>query len=132
MPCKSAKISFRGRDYKAFYTEKIPIPEGPWKFYGLPGLILHVKSEDESFEWEAINIAHNQSDNICSYKGYEKFKEKEKFLNWPEYETTYIKTIDKLIRHKKSSYPTASSGMSFYQQSDIEIVYPALEEGIFY
>lgn len=40
--CRRATCTFRGRDYEAWYTEEIPLGLGPWKFRGLPGLILAV------------------------------------------------------------------------------------------
>lgn len=42
--CRKAACHFKGRTYTAWYTEEIPLPEGPWKLFGLPGLIL--KAED--------------------------------------------------------------------------------------
>ena len=44
--CRKAVTTFRGRRYVAWYTEDIPLPGGPWKFDGLPGLILEVSSVD--------------------------------------------------------------------------------------
>ena len=41
-PCKLAVCQFRGRTYKAWYTTEIEIEEGPWKFHGLPGLIVEI------------------------------------------------------------------------------------------
>lgn len=41
-PCKKATTTFRGRRWTAWYTEKIPLNNGPWKFSGLPGLITEV------------------------------------------------------------------------------------------
>ena len=41
--CQKATCSFRGRDYEAWFTPEIPMSYGPWKFRGLPGLILEVK-----------------------------------------------------------------------------------------
>lgn len=44
--CKKATTTFRGRNYVAWYTQDIPLPYGPWKIQGLPGMILEVKTED--------------------------------------------------------------------------------------
>ena len=38
--CKKALTHFRGRDYVAWYAPEVPIPDGPYKFTGLPGLIF--------------------------------------------------------------------------------------------
>jgi GLPGLI family protein len=35
---QKAICRYRGRDWEAWFTSEIPISEGPWKFYGLPGL----------------------------------------------------------------------------------------------
>lgn len=38
--CKKATTYFRGREITVWYCPDIPIPDGPWKLGGLPGLIV--------------------------------------------------------------------------------------------
>lgn len=45
-PCVKATCSYGGRNWTAWFTEEIPVGFGPWKFTGLPGLIMKV-SDDE-------------------------------------------------------------------------------------
>lgn len=40
--CFKATCDFRGRSYTAWYASTIPISFGPWKFKGLPGLIIEL------------------------------------------------------------------------------------------
>jgi GLPGLI family protein len=56
--CKKAKIIFRGRAYTAWYTEKIQISSGPWKFNSLPGLIISVYDDSGIYKWEANSIKY--------------------------------------------------------------------------
>lgn len=42
--CQMAETSFRGRYWKVWFTFDIPLSIGPWKFGGLPGLILQAES----------------------------------------------------------------------------------------
>jgi len=39
---KKATTRFRGRDYIAWYCEDLPFSFGPYKFSGLPGLIIQI------------------------------------------------------------------------------------------
>lgn len=54
--CKKAECSFRGRKYTAWYSIDIPVSEGPWKFCGLPGLIMKISDmhNDYSFTIKGI------------------------------------------------------------------------------
>lgn len=58
--CSQATLDYAGRSYVAWYTEEIPIPEGPWKFKGLPGLI--VKIEDNEGDYKMLLKGVKQRD----------------------------------------------------------------------
>ena len=40
--CQKAYTTYAGRNYIAWYSTQIPLPDGPYKFNGLPGLILKI------------------------------------------------------------------------------------------
>lgn len=49
---QKAKASFSGRDYTAWFTTEIPISEGPYKFRGLPGLILEISDNNDYYNFK--------------------------------------------------------------------------------
>lgn len=59
--CKRADCKFRGRNYIAWFTEEIPLSEGPWKFRGLPGLILEISDTDSVYDFKAIGFKEIKS-----------------------------------------------------------------------
>lgn len=56
-----AKCNFRGRGYTAWFTHEIPTTIGPWKFSGLPGLILKVEDDKGHYIFEATGIYNVQT-----------------------------------------------------------------------
>jgi GLPGLI family protein len=58
--CQKATCTFRGRIYTAWFAHEIPIPNGPWKFGGLPGLILKVHDKDMTYQVECIKIENRK------------------------------------------------------------------------
>ena len=66
-PCSKATVSFAGRNYTAWYTQEIPLPFGPYKFGGLPGLILRIQDSEEQYIWEAIGFERSNA-QILTYK----------------------------------------------------------------
>ena len=47
--CQQATATFRGVEWRVWYTEEIPSSAGPWRLRGLPGLIVKAKSEAHTF-----------------------------------------------------------------------------------
>lgn len=66
--CRSAVCNYRGREWTAFYTEEIPLMEGPWKLHGLPGLIMKASDKDGHYLFECIGIKSSATRPITIYK----------------------------------------------------------------
>ena len=54
--CFMATSLFRGRNYEIWYAPEIPISDGPWKFYNLPGLIIEAKDDSGRYSFKATEI----------------------------------------------------------------------------
>lgn len=54
--CNKATTTFAGRNYVAWFTEELPISDGPYKFRGLPGLIIKIYDEDSHYTFELISF----------------------------------------------------------------------------
>ena len=54
--CTAATCSYRGRNYKVWFTTKIPLSYGPWKFTGLPGLVMEAETEEGDYHWTVTGI----------------------------------------------------------------------------
>lgn len=59
--CHKATCDFRGRSWEAWYSN-IPNPNGPWKFHGLPGLIMKVVDSKGDHVFEAVALRQSDKD----------------------------------------------------------------------
>lgn len=78
--CKKATTHFRGRNYTAFYTENIPIIDGPDIFSGLPGLILEVYDDQNNFHFTAKAVSKTPMEIYIRNEDDILFVNREKFL----------------------------------------------------
>lgn len=87
--CIEASTDFHGRKWTVWFAPEIPIQNGPWKFDGLPGLILEAESEGGQYKFEATGLQQVNKPIIPVYLAdeFEKtsrkefLKEKRSFLD---------------------------------------------------
>lgn len=58
-----AECNFRGRKWNAWFSSDLPFPSGPYKFHGLPGLIVKMSDESNSHSFVLIEV-QNQPDPV--------------------------------------------------------------------
>lgn len=54
--CSKAETKFAGREYVAWFTTEIPVSDGPYKFCGLPGLIIKISDKKSQHSYLLISI----------------------------------------------------------------------------
>lgn len=68
-PCQKATTNFRGRTWNVWFTSSIPVSDGPWKLYGLPGLILKADDARGEFSFFCIGIRNGTAEEVKTPKG---------------------------------------------------------------
>ncbi len=88
---QKAETEFAGRKWIAWFTQDIPFQDGPYKFYGLPGLIVKVEDSKGNFSFdlkETKKLAElpsfdNRFGNKLTVKRADYLKQQDKFRKDP-------------------------------------------------
>lgn len=48
---QKATTEYGGRKWTAWFSSDIPFQDGPYKFYGLPGLIIKIEDDEKNYSW---------------------------------------------------------------------------------
>ena len=59
--CQKATCHWRGRDFVAWFASDIPVKQGPWRFNGLPGLILKLYDTERFYTFEAVCLKNTHA-----------------------------------------------------------------------
>jgi GLPGLI family protein len=124
--CLKATTEFRGRKYIAWFTPDIPISDGPWKFKGLPGLILSITDEDFQVFIYATDIEFPTKETVMP------FYNNGKKISLPDYFTMLQKEMtefyNKLDATLKGSQGLDNSSPSTIDSKVSKIKYYSIEK----
>lgn len=62
--CQKATTEYGGRKWEAWFTAEYPVTFGPYKFSGLPGLILELHDSENNYVWKAKAIQKQNDPNL--------------------------------------------------------------------
>lgn len=57
--CQQAYTRFGGRTWEAWFAHDVPVSDGPYKFYGLPGLIMQVRDTQDHYVFSLLCLDTN-------------------------------------------------------------------------
>lgn len=69
---QKAETEIYGRKWTAWFTTDVPVQDGPYKFHGLPGLIVKIQDKTESHIFELKGVRKNVAQTDTSFKRTEK------------------------------------------------------------
>ena len=99
--CQRATCTFRGRNYIAWFATDINIGAGPYKFQGLPGLILEVTDDQGKISFTMKDITIPYRSNIPINSNY---------IPTPISRVDYVilakKSVERLVQYLQSSSRT--------------------------
>ena len=80
---QKASGSFAGREYEAWFSPELPFSDGPYKFSGLPGLILEISDVQNQYHFSLTSFQELEKPVI-------------RILNLDDYETVSQKELDQV------------------------------------
>jgi GLPGLI family protein len=114
--CKQVFLEWRGRYLEIYYAPDIAIQDGPFKFMGLPGLILSVKDPQKAVFLEAKSIRMKSDAAIPT--SLENYKNP---ISYTEYVKKFTKFREALISKLQAEDPGTTVSLPY---KEIEIIHP--------
>ncbi|UPT72134.1 MAG: GLPGLI family protein [Flavobacterium sp. JAD_PAG50586_2] len=65
--CIKATTEKWGRNWVAYYSPKHPVPYGPYKFYGLPGLIFEIYDDKNEYTFKLYRFKNRRANNFMLF-----------------------------------------------------------------
>ena len=69
---QKATTSWGGRNWEAWFAAEIPFQEGPYKFNGLPGLIVEISDDKNNYQFKLVKSENIKETQILDF--YKRFK----------------------------------------------------------
>ena len=79
--CKKATCTFRGRKWTAWYAPNIIRSQGPWKFSGLPGMIMLIEDSKREHVFTATSVRKGNKNCLISKYDQNEIKTNRRWFN---------------------------------------------------
>lgn len=115
---QKAVTEFAGRKWTAWFTEELPFQDGPYKFRGLPGLIVKLEDATQShvFELKAVGKYKEEIQKVSEFVGNDKYIE----VNQEQYKKIFLEDRNDPAKSMKMAMANGAV-LQFRDQSGNEI-----------
>lgn len=116
--CQRADVRFGGRDWVAWFAPEIPIPDGPYKFCGLPGLIVSIADTKGYWRFDLTNIRNVEKTVTLNFQSWYKFVPATKerlFSERKQFQNTVVANAEAsglTFRHPTKDHKTVKKGIN--------------------
>lgn len=105
---QKAITTWGGRNWTAWFAEEIPFQEGPYKFHGLPGLIVEIYDDKKNYHFELVRSEKIKEEENQFIEMSEKMGIP---ITWEKYKTAKLKYYESPVNFIKNS---AENSEQFY------------------
>ncbi|MGH1516796.1 GLPGLI family protein [Chryseobacterium sp. JK1] len=92
---QKATTHYGGREWTAWFAKEIPFQEGPYKFHGLPGLIVELYDDKNNYKFELVKST--KLDKPVKNMFIDMAKQNGVSTTWDKYKTTKLAYYDSPI-----------------------------------
>lgn len=128
--CQKAELLYGGRKWIAWFTSDIPIAEGPYKFNGLPGLIVKISDDKNHWNFELVSfkdVSIRHTINFQNWYVVQKKSKKQLFDDRRTFQNSLITQLENQgINRAEPEYVKIKSSWANMLEKDnnwIELIY---------
>lgn len=122
--CQMATGDLHGRKWTVWFTPEVPLMNGPWKFSGLPGLILEATDDSGLYNFTATGIqqTHRQMTPMYSTDDYEKTTRTEFLRAKRQFTDNPMGTMNTQLSSLGISIGGTGDGIKFKTREEVDFI----------
>ncbi len=109
---QKATTTWGGRNWIAWFTAEIPFQEGPYKFHGLPGLIVELYDDQNNYKFELVKNQKLSKPYVNQYISY--FTSQSVAVDYDKYRNAKLKYYDSPINALRNNSGSTKSSEEFF------------------
>lgn len=124
--CQKATANFGGRIWEAWFSKELPFPDGPYKFHGLPGLIVKLEDKTKSHQFilkgsKNLKVGDHSWDYILALEKEAKHEFKGVKVNPVQYKKLFMTYKNDPAKDIKLDLADPNTKMTVYTEGGAEL-----------